>query len=136
MVDIGALHALLEPEVKALGYDLVRVAMIGGVSDPTLQIMAERPDTRQLELGDCEKISRRLSDVLDALEAEGRDPIETGYRLEVSSPGIDRPSPAPGLCRTGRARGAPEIRRADRRLEAGFGDHRRGRRRHRPHRDH
>jgi ribosome maturation factor RimP len=91
MVDIGALHALLEPEVKALGYDLVRVAMIGGGSDPTLQVMAERPDTRQLELGDCETISRRLSELLDALEAEGRDPIEGGYRLEVSSPGIDRP---------------------------------------------
>jgi ribosome maturation factor RimP len=91
MADQAALNALIEPEVKALGYDLVRVAMIGGASDPTLQIMAERPDTRQLELGDCEKISRRLSDVLDALEAEGRDPIATGYRLEVSSPGIDRP---------------------------------------------
>jgi len=91
MVDVAALEALIEPEVKALGYDLVRVAMVGGSSDPTLQVMAERPETRQLELGDCEKISRRLSDVLDALEAEGRDPIEQGYRLEVSSPGIDRP---------------------------------------------
>ena len=91
MVDVTALHGLIEPEVKALGFDLVRVAMIGGASDPTLQVMAERPDTRQLELGDCETISRRLSDILDALEAEGRDPIESGYRLEVSSPGIDRP---------------------------------------------
>jgi ribosome maturation factor RimP len=91
MVDVTALTALIEPEVEALGYRLVRVAMIGGSTDPTLQVMAERPDTRQLELGDCETISRRLSDVLDALEAEGRDPIDTGYRLEVSSPGIDRP---------------------------------------------
>jgi ribosome maturation factor RimP len=72
--------------VKSLGYDLVRVAMIGGASDPTLQIMAERPDTRQLDLADCETISRRLSDWLDA-----NDPIEGSYRLEVSSPGIDRP---------------------------------------------
>ena len=48
-----------------MGYDLVRVAMIGGTSDPTLQVMAERPDTRQLDLGDCETISRRLSEVLD-----------------------------------------------------------------------
>jgi ribosome maturation factor RimP len=95
MVDVAALEALIEPEVKALGYDLVRVAMIGGSSDPTLQVMAERTDTRQLELGDCEKISRRLSDMLDALEAEGRDPIDEGYRLEVSSPGIDRPLTRP-----------------------------------------
>lgn len=86
MADIDALTRLIEPEVKSLGYDLVRVAMIGGTSDPTLQIMAERPDTRQLGLGDCEAISRRLSEVLDAA-----DPIEGSYRLEVSSPGIDRP---------------------------------------------
>jgi ribosome maturation factor RimP len=91
MADIAAVKQLIEPEVKTLGYDLVRVAMIGGTSDPTLQVMAERPDTRQLDLGDCETISRRLSEMLDALEAEGRDPIPGGYRLEVSSPGIDRP---------------------------------------------
>src|SRR6185503_4543690 len=60
--------------------------MIGGSSDPTLQVMAERPDTRQLELSDCEAISRRLSEWLDQ-----NDPIEGSYRLEVSSPGIDRP---------------------------------------------
>jgi ribosome maturation factor RimP len=65
--------------------------MIGGTSDPTLQVMAERSDTRQLGLGDCERISRRLSEVFDALEADGRDPIDGSYRLEVSSPGIDRP---------------------------------------------
>jgi ribosome maturation factor RimP len=86
MADLDALKRLIEPELKSLGYDLVRVAMIGGTSDPTLQVMAERPDTRQLVLGDCETISRRLSDVLDAA-----DPIEGAYRLEVSSPGIDRP---------------------------------------------
>ncbi len=61
MADIAGLERMIEPEVKALGYDLVRVAMIGGTSDPTLQVMAERPDTRQLDLTDCETISRRLS---------------------------------------------------------------------------
>ena len=86
MADIEALNRLIEPELKSLGYDLVRVAFIGGTSDRTLQIMAERPDTRQLLLGDCERISRHLSDILDA-----EDPIEGSYRLEVSSPGIDRP---------------------------------------------
>ncbi len=91
MADIAALTSLIEPEVEALGYGLVRVAMIGGTSDPTLQVMAERPDTRQLALEDCERISRRISERFDAMEAEGRDPIEGGYRLEVSSPGIDRP---------------------------------------------
>ena len=86
MTDIAGLERLIEPEVKRLGYDLVRLAMIGGTSDPTLQVMAERRDTRQLDLTDCEVISRRLSELLDA-----SDPIEGSYRLEVSSPGIDRP---------------------------------------------
>jgi ribosome maturation factor RimP len=86
MADIAALTSLIEPEAKALGLALVRVAMYGGKSDPTLQVMAERPDTRQLDIADCEALSRRISDVLDR-----EDPIEEAYRLEVSSPGIDRP---------------------------------------------
>jgi ribosome maturation factor RimP len=91
VTDIAALNRLLEPEVESLGYRLVRVAFVGGRSDPTLQVMAERPDTRQLDLSDCETISRRLSDVLDQAEEQGRASIEGSYRLEVSSPGIDRP---------------------------------------------
>ena len=91
MTDTAAIARLIEPAVKELGFDLVRVAMIGGTSDPTLQVMAERPDTRQLTIDDCSEISRKLSDMLDALEAEGHDPIDGAYRLEVSSPGIDRP---------------------------------------------
>jgi ribosome maturation factor RimP len=91
LTDTAAIARLIEPAVKELGFDLVRVAMIGGTSDPTLQVMAERPDTRQLTIDDCSDISRKLSDILDALEAAGRDPIEGAYRLEVSSPGIDRP---------------------------------------------
>ncbi|WP_076068223.1 ribosome maturation protein RimP [Sphingomonas montana] len=86
MADIALLNRLIEPEAQALGLALVRVQMNGGKSDPTLQIMAERPDTRQLDLTDCEALSRRISDMLDE-----QDPIEEAYRLEVSSPGIDRP---------------------------------------------
>lgn len=86
MADIAALTKLIEPEADALGLALVRVAFFGGKSDPTLQVMAERPDTRQLGLSDCEALSRRISEKFDEL-----DPIEEAYRLEVSSPGIDRP---------------------------------------------
>ena len=86
MADIAALTDLIEPEAQAEGLRLVRVKMTGGVSDPTLQVMAERPDTRQLTLDDCARLSRRISDLLDE-----KDPIENAYRLEVSSPGIDRP---------------------------------------------
>src|ERR1041384_4990305 len=52
------------------------------------------PDPRQLTIDDCAALSRRISDVFDQMEAEGRDPIDHAYRLEVSSPGIDRPIPA------------------------------------------
>ncbi|HYD36920.1 MAG TPA: ribosome maturation protein RimP [Allosphingosinicella sp.] len=86
MADIAEVTRLIEPAAEAEGLALVRVKMIGGTSDPTLQVMAERPDTRQLSLEDCERLSRRISDILDS-----EDPIEGSYRLEVSSPGIDRP---------------------------------------------
>jgi ribosome maturation factor RimP len=91
VTDIDAVAKRIEPEAKSLGFDLVRVAMIGGASDPTLQVMAERPDTRQLTIDDCADLSRKISEMLDAEEEAGRDPIDGAYRLEVSSPGIDRP---------------------------------------------
>ncbi len=86
MADIAEVTRIIEPAAEAEGLALVRVKMIGGNSDPTLQVMAERPETRQLTLEDCERLSRRISDLLDE-----NDPIEHAYRLEVSSPGIDRP---------------------------------------------
>jgi ribosome maturation factor RimP len=91
VADLAEVTRLIEPAAEAEGLALVRVKMIGGTSDPTLQVMAERPDTRQLTLEDCARLSRRLSELLDEAEAEGRDPIPHAYRLEVSSPGIDRP---------------------------------------------
>src|SRR3546814_1650639 len=91
LVDFDALNAIIAPEAEAMGLALVRVAFFGGDSDPTLQVMAERPDTRQLTIDDCADLSRRISDRLDALEEAGEEPIDGAYRLEVSSPGIDRP---------------------------------------------
>ncbi len=86
VAEIDRITQLIVPTVEAEGFALVRVRMLGGKSDPTLQVMAEDPATRQLTLDDCSRLSRRLSELLD--EA---DPIEHAYRLEVSSPGIDRP---------------------------------------------
>ncbi|HEX8625956.1 MAG TPA: ribosome maturation protein RimP [Allosphingosinicella sp.] len=91
VADLDEVTRLIEPAAQAEGLSLVRVKMIGGTGDPTLQVMAERPDTRQLTLDDCARLSRRLSELLDEAEASGRDPIPHAYRLEVSSPGIDRP---------------------------------------------
>jgi ribosome maturation factor RimP len=91
VTDTISIARLIEPAVSAQGFDLVRVAMIGGASDPTLQVMAERPDTRQLTIDDCADLSRAISELIDAEEEAGRDPVDGAYRLEVSSPGIDRP---------------------------------------------
>ncbi len=91
MADLAEVTRLIEPVAEAEGLALVRVKMMGGTGDPTLQVMAERPDTRQLTLDDCARLSRKLSELLDQEEAAGRDPIPHAYRLEVSSPGIDRP---------------------------------------------
>ncbi len=75
---------LAEPVLAALGYRLVRVR-VSGFAGCTVQIMAERPDGT-MTIEDCEAASRALSPVLDVT-----DPIEGSYRLEISSPGIDRP---------------------------------------------
>jgi ribosome maturation factor RimP len=76
--------ALAEPVLASLGYRLVRVR-ISAFAGCTVQIMAERPDGTMM-IEDCEAASRALSPVLDVA-----DPIEGSYRLEISSPGIDRP---------------------------------------------
>jgi ribosome maturation factor RimP len=95
MTDVARLTQIVEPEAQALGFDLVRVRYFKGgeIGDEehTLQVMAERPDTGQLVIEDCAALSRRISDALDALEEAGTVLIEEAYRLEVSSPGIDRP---------------------------------------------
>jgi len=76
--------ALVEPVLEDLGFRLVRVG-ISGREGKTLQIMAERPDGT-ITIDDCETISRAVSPVLDV-----HDVVSGSYRLEVSSPGIDRP---------------------------------------------
>jgi ribosome maturation factor RimP len=83
MADVAELTRMIAPEVEAEGLELVRVKLIGGASDPTIQIMAERPDTRQMTIEDCERLHRRI--------AEAHENLSDDYRLEVSSPGIDRP---------------------------------------------
>jgi ribosome maturation factor RimP len=76
--------AVAAPVLHGLGYRLVRIK-ISGEAGCTVQIMAERPDG-SMQIEDCEAISRALSPVLDIA-----DPIDRAYRLEISSPGIDRP---------------------------------------------
>lgn len=75
---------IVAPAINELGFRLVRV-LVSGRDGCTVQIMAERPDGT-MTVEDCEAISRTVAPILDV-----EDPIDRAYRLEVSSPGIDRP---------------------------------------------
>lgn len=94
MTDLTRLIELVEPEAKALGFELVRVQMMqseAGEGGQALQIMAEDPATGQLVIEQCAELSRRVSELIDVREEAGEVLVEGAYHLEVSSPGIDRP---------------------------------------------
>ena len=88
--DIGLVE-LLDPVADSVGYEIVRLRLMGGAEQRRLQIMAERPLLEDgtggdMNVEDCAKLSRAISEIMDAA-----DPITGEYTLEVSSPGVDRP---------------------------------------------
>jgi ribosome maturation factor RimP len=82
----GRINALVSPSLEQLGYEIVRIKMIGDDSRKILQVMIERKDGVNVSVTDCQKASRQMSAILD-VEESGLE----NYTLEVSSPGIDRP---------------------------------------------
>jgi ribosome maturation factor RimP len=80
------LFSLLEPVVVALGYELVDIEWSSAGRHSAVRVYIDRTDGGVIGLDDCERASRAIGAVLDA-----EDPVGTGYRLEVSSPGFDRP---------------------------------------------
>lgn len=76
---------LIEPTLRDMGFELVRVSMSGG-QRPTLQVMVERSDRGPVTLDQCAVVSHAISALLDVA-----DPLPGAYRLEVTSPGLDRP---------------------------------------------
>jgi len=77
---------LLDPVAEAAGYEIVRLRLMGGEHARRLQVMGERPVDGDMNVEDCARLSRAISEVMDAA-----DPIAGEYTLEVSSPGVDRP---------------------------------------------
>jgi len=77
---------LLDPVAEAADYAIVRLRLMGGEHQRRLQIMAERPSDGEMNVEDCARLSRAISEIMDAA-----DPIAGEYVLEVSSPGVDRP---------------------------------------------
>jgi ribosome maturation factor RimP len=84
----AGLRQLIEPGVRALGFDLVDVELAGSGHRSTLRVYIDSP--RGVTVDDCAAVSRQLSAVLDV-----EDPIRDSYVLEVSSPGLDRPLVTP-----------------------------------------
>ncbi len=82
---VEKVETIVRTQVEALGFELVQVRLMDGNKSRLLQIMAERPDGT-ISLDDCADISKQVSAMLDV-----EDIISDAYRLEVSSPGIDRP---------------------------------------------
>ena len=80
------LLGLLDPVAEAAGYEIVRLRLMGGEHARRLQIMAERPSDGDMNVEDCARLSRAISEIMDTA-----DPIAGEYTLEVSSPGVDRP---------------------------------------------
>ncbi|HVY44154.1 MAG TPA: ribosome maturation factor RimP [Hyphomicrobiaceae bacterium] len=80
----AGIASLVEPVLQNMGFRLVRVRIMGG-QDTIVEIMAERPDG-SMTVEDCKTVSLNLSPLLDV-----HDPLPGSYRLQVSSPGIDRP---------------------------------------------
>lgn len=77
---------VLLPSLEAIGFSLVRIRIMGGGENRTLQLMIDRLDEQPISIEDCAFVSRNVSALLDV-----EDPINGAYMLEVSSPGIDRP---------------------------------------------
>jgi ribosome maturation factor RimP len=107
MADRKQLIRLLEPEVEAMGYELVDLLYREGHKHALLRVYidllpgavesesdaeaapvegVEDGAPRGVGLDDCERVSHQVSGLLDV-----DDPIPCGYELEVSSPGANRP---------------------------------------------
>lgn len=88
MMSQERVQALLEPLVENLGYELVCLELAGAGNNTLLRIYIDVPQAVESGIGleDCERVSREVSATLDVA-----DVISSSYRLEVSSPGLDRP---------------------------------------------
>jgi len=83
-IALGSITELVQPSLRQCGVELYDAHWGGQGQDGVLRLMIDRPGG--VTLGDCERVSHAVSAVLDAY-----DPIAGNYRLEISSPGAERP---------------------------------------------
>ena len=78
------LHDLLDPEITAMGFDLLGIELSNSDSVSFLRIYIDKSEG--INIDDCVLVSQQLTGLLDV-----NNPIKGKYNLEVSSPGLDRP---------------------------------------------
>jgi ribosome maturation factor RimP len=83
-VTVAGLRGLLEPGIRALGFELVDIEYAPAHGHNVLRVYIDHPDG--ITVDHCATVSRQVSAALDV-----EDPIPEAYMLEVSSPGLDRP---------------------------------------------
>lgn len=83
---INIINDLIEPTIRALGFDLVKINMRSGGSSVVLELLVEPLDGSSLSIAGCRTVSTNVSALLDV-----EDVIKGKYYLEVSSPGVERP---------------------------------------------
>ena len=85
--DVSRILAIAEPIAAERGLEVLDIEMAGTASNPLVRVLLDSPDeARRVGTDDCQAVSQRLGDALDAYEA-----VSGGYMLEVSSPGLNRP---------------------------------------------
>ena len=94
LVDAQKLEALVAPACSAQGLELVDVRHVVESGGPVLRVLIERPGAESapkgsggVTLDECTNVSRAISHLLD----ENEDLVPGAFRLEVSSPGVERP---------------------------------------------
>jgi ribosome maturation factor RimP len=84
MAMVDKLETLIAPVVESFGCELWGIDFTPFKTSALLRVFIDKPSG--VTLDDCSDVSYQLSGVLDV-----EDPIQVPYRLEVSSPGVERP---------------------------------------------
>jgi ribosome maturation factor RimP len=90
-IDTDRIEPIVEPVCRAHGVELVQVALVTEHGHAVLRVVIDRPGSEEgpgmgVSIADCQAVSRDLGPALDV-----HDVVPGTYRLEVSSPGLDRP---------------------------------------------
>lgn len=89
--DVSRILAIAEPLAAERGLEVLDIELAGTASNPVVRVLLDSPDdSRRVAIDDCQEVSRRLGDGLEAYEV-----LRGAYMLEVSSSGVNKPLKRP-----------------------------------------